>query len=346
MMSITENTLSASSRGEQDVEFAWPMYDMPVTLLGEAGRWFTLEREGDAVIVCPKGPLPRRCTIRPAALFQQDRGFSEANTVMGRLVFPKGAAQHQRYRPFTRDPHRQLRELFFPLEAMPEDDWPTSATRWRNLESIAKRLCAMSAVPWNGLSANEVETLVEFVPCWPEPLEGCLLHALVQWTHHRGHCVIEIGSFRGRSASMLALGLRGADSDSPLISIDPHSEEPHNLAHVRLALTQLGEEKRLVQIAHTSDRAWRVLRPGSASMIFVDGDHAYHQVVSDFTHYRDLLAPGGCMVFHDYGYGNHNGRPEVQPDVRRAVDEHVIPNAGFKLLLLAHTLLALEKLPG
>ena len=81
-------------------------------------------------------------------------------------------------------------------------------------------------------------------------------------------------------------------------------------------------------------------------MIYVDGDHAYHQGVSDFTHYRDLLAPGGCMVFHDYGCGNHNGLPEAHPDVRRAVDEYVMPSAGFKLLLLAHTLMAFEKLPG
>jgi hypothetical protein len=73
------------------------------------------------------------------------------------------------------------------------------------------------------------------------------------------------------------------------------------------------------------------------------GDHSYPQVVADFANYRDLVAPGGCIVFHDYGYGAHNGRPDVVPDVRRAIDEHVLPAGGFRPLLLAHTLFALVK---
>ncbi len=80
-------------------------------------------------------------------------------------------------------------------------------------------------------------------------------------------------------------------------------------------------------------------------MVFIDGNHSYDQVVADFTNYRDLLAPGGCMVFHDYGYGPHNGRPEADPDVRRAVDDHVFGCPGFKPVLLAHTQLAFVKQP-
>jgi len=49
------------------------------------------------------------------------------------------------------------------------------------------------------------------------------------------------------------------------------------------------------------------------------------------------------MVFHDYGYGSHNGREDVVPGVRPAIDEHVIPHAEFTPLLLGHTLFALMK---
>ena len=316
--------------------------DIPVTLLGEPGRWFAVEHDGGAVMVRPKEPLPRRCTIRPVALFEQHGRFPNANTVMGRIVFPHGATEGQRYQAYSHDPRRKLRELFLPVEAMPDDDWLTSAARWRNFEAIAKRLCLAAEVPWKGLSPSDVDDLVRFVP-FPEVLEGCVLHALTQWAQGRGEAVIEVGSFRGRSISMLALALRGVGSESPVISVDPHLEEPHNPAHVRLSLAELGEEKRLVQFAYSSDRAWRFLRPGSASLVFIDGDHSYRQVVSDFNNYRDLLAPGGCMVFHDYCYGNHNGLPEANPEVRPAVDEQVMPKSEFRPLLLAHTLFAFVK---
>ena len=345
-MSVAEPVVNALPSTRRDAENALPLDEVPVTVLGDAGGWFTVERDREALILRTKEPLPARCTIRPAGLLEQDRGFPEANMVMGRLVFASRATQEQRYRAFTDDPHRKLRELFLPVEAAPNDDWPNTPGRWRNFEAIAKRLCEAAGVPWAGLSTEEVEKLVKFVP-WaaPEPVEGCLLHALAQWTHRRGRCVIEIGSFRGRSASMLGMALSGVESSSPVISVDPHSAEPHNLAHVRLALAQIGEEQRLVQIARPSNEAWRMLRPESASLIFIDGDHTYAQVVADFNNYRDLLAPGGVMAFHDYGFGEHNGRPEAHPGVRPAVDKHVMPADDFKPVMLAHTLMGFAKTP-
>ena len=178
---------------------------------------------------------------------------------------------------------------------------------------------------------------------WPEPLEGCLLHALVQATHTAGNCVVEIGSRRGRSLSMLAMALRGISSDALLFSIDPQEERRHNLEQARLALMQIGEADRLVQIKATSDKTATVLGRGVAALIFVDGDHSYDQVIRDFENYREVLAPGGCLVFHDYGYGNHNGLPEADPDVRRAIDDHVMSADGFRPLLLAHTQFAFMK---
>ncbi len=195
---------------------------------------------------------------------------------------------------------------------------------------------------WSGLTTEDVDLLEQFVP-WPEPLEGCLLHALIQAFHGKGEIVVEIGSFRGRSASMLALALRGVGSDAPIFSIDPHTDQPCNAQLVRLALSQLGESQRLVQIPYSSDYASRLLKPESASLIFIDGDHSYDQVLSDFRLYREILAPGGCLIFHDYGYGNHNSMPEANPDVRKVVDQHVMTDENFKPLLLAHTQFAFIK---
>ncbi len=321
---------------------AFDLTDIPVSAVGQAGSWLTVTKQDDAVVVSPSGPMPRRCTIRPAALFEHELGFVEANIVMGRLVFANGSTEPQTYRPFTLDSRRTLRELFFPVEPMPEDDQPASAMRWKNCQAIARRLLSKVGISWGGLSPRDLDQVVRF-DLHHEPLDRCMLHALAQWTRERGDCVIEIGSYRGSSAALQAMGLRGVSSDSLLISIDPHLEMPFNRQQVRLALREIGEEDRLVQFPCVSDRAATFLRPGCASMIFVDGDHGYEQVVADFRNYVDLLAPGGCMLFHDYCWGSHSGLPEPQPDVRRAVDEHVMTCDALKPLVLAHTLMVFVK---
>ncbi len=330
---------STPARGVERFDFP---ADIPASLIGQAAAWFRLSRRDRTISVEPQQPLPRRCTIRPAALFQHERGFPDVNTVMGRLNFASGSADPQPFRPYTEDPHRQAMGLFFPVEAMPDDDWPTSPHRWSNHQAIARHLLTSTGIPWTGLTNRDIAELVEFVP-WPEPLEGCVLHALTQWRHETGKCVIEIGSLRGRSLAMLAMALRGVGSESLLLSIDPHAEHRSNADQLRVTLRQIGEENRLTQIQCGSDQACHILAPRSASLIFVDGDHSYRQVLADFQNYRDLLAPGGCIAFHDYGYGNHNGQPEADPDVRRAVDEHVFTDATFSPLLLAHTLMAFVK---
>ena len=342
-MSITGRDSSAATLDMDGDINPFTLDDVQILPVGQPAAWLDIKRKGDSVVLKPHAPMPKRCTIRPAALFSQDRGFPDASTVMGRVTFARGSTSEQIYKAYTCDPRRRLCELFFPIEAMPDDEWPTSVQRWSNHQAIAKRLLTAAEVPWNGLSARDMTELVDFVP-WPEPLEGCLLHALTRWTHERGGCVLEIGSLRGRSLSMLAMALRDAKSESSLISIDPHWDQPHNHGQVRFALRQIGEEDRLVQIRHTSETAARILGREVASLIFIDGDHSYEGALADFERCRDLLAPGGCMVFHDYGFGKHHGEPDFHPGVTRTIDEHVLNDSDFRPLLLAHTLFAFVKI--
>lgn len=315
---------------------------VPVHLLGEAAGWFSLSQDANQVIVSPRKAMPRRCTIRPAAIFQHTNGWFEANIVMGRLAFPNGSTDPVTYRPFTRSVYRNLKELYFPVEAMPEDEWAGSVQRWKNHQGIAKRLLSAAGISWSGISQQEIDDLVRFV-VWPESLEGCVLHALAQRYNDRGLYLLEIGSYRGCSATVLSLALRRASSDALLFSVDPHRDQPHNLEHVRLAMRQIGEETRLVQVACDSDRAANCLAKESASLVFIDGDHSYEQVRADFENYRHLVVPGGCLIFHDYDFADHNGQPALHPGVRRVVDEIVMNSVEFRPICLAHTLFAFEK---
>jgi hypothetical protein len=78
-------------------------------------------------------------------------------------------------------------------------------------------------------------------------------------------------------------------------------------------------------------------------MIFVDGDHSYERVADEIEHYCDLLAPGGCIAFHDYGCGPHHGRFDEEHEVRRAVDDDMFALPDFRPLLLAHSLMVFAK---
>jgi predicted O-methyltransferase YrrM len=340
---LPPRSMGPQTRSHAKIVQTAKLKNAPVYLVGPRSGDFAVEAAGDRLEIRPKQPLACRHTIRPVAIFENSRGYPNLNSIMGRMVFPNGSSEPLPYRPFTRDPKRSLKALFLPIETMPDDDWNTSSVRWQNCEALAEHLVESAGMTWNGLTDKDVQALVDFVD-WADPYEGCLLHAMVQWTHECGCSVIEVGSYRGRSASTISLALAGVASESPLISVDPHIDQPFNRQHMHVALRQIGQEERLVQIIRGSDDAARLLRDGCASFIFIDGDHSYEQVVRDFQNYRGLLAPGGIIAFHDYGYGDHNGHEDHCPGVRRAVDEFVLSDLSFKPLLLVDTLFAFKSL--
>jgi len=319
--------------------FAHP--DVSCLVVGPGADWFDMHRDGSKFRLVPRGPLPARCTIKPVALFEHAGGFPGLCTTMGKLFFAPGATDAQTYEPFTLDPDRRFAEILLLTESTPEDELPASRIRWSNAEAPIRALVARAGFKWNGLSDDDHRELLN--DAWYQPVEACALHALAAASVGRGTCMIEVGSLRGLSIAMLARGVRSVGGSEKLISVDPHGDGPHNAEYVRLALRSIGEESRLVQIVAPSDEACHSLRPGSASLIFIDGDHSRGQVLADFENYRDLLAPGGVLVFHDYGIGRHNGKPEDNPDVRPVLDGHVFTAPTFEPLLLAHTLMAFRR---
>jgi len=317
--------------------------DVPVVLCCSVpGVDFEVSVAGNELSILSRRPLPRRCTMRPMALFENGRGYVDITTAMGRLVFPHGATAAENYKPFTQDKNRRLRKLYLAVEAMPEDDQPASRWRWQNTLPVAEDLLKASGVPWNPPARQEIDQLLTFAD-WPVPIEACVLYVLTAWAQARGRFVLEVGSFRGSSLMVLAMALRAAKSDLPIVSVDPHLDQPFNRDHALLALRQIGEDGRLIQIPMRSDVVAGLLQPASASLIFIDGDHGYEQVKADIANYDPLLAPGGCMVLHDYGFGAHNGYPDPHPGVRRAVDEVLFGRPDHRPILSAHTMVAFVK---
>lgn len=136
-----------------------------------------------------------------------------------------------------------------------------------------------------------------------------------------GRDVVEIGSFRGRSACALAVGsLRGARN--AVYAVDPHDEfvgvkggrfgPPDRAAfYAHLVRLGLGELVRLVALP--SRRAARAWDAPTIGLLFIDGDHRYAAVRADFEAWYPRVCGGGWIGLHDADC----------VDVERLVDEVV-----------------------
>ncbi|MCW3009948.1 MAG: hypothetical protein JWO90_352 [Solirubrobacterales bacterium] len=118
--------------------------------------------------------------------------------------------------------------------------------------------------------------------------------------------VVEIGSFRGRSACVLATGA------PRVVCIDPHmgsDRGPQEIAanpelgasdfdtfHANLA--QAGVADRVEHVRALSGEALDRV-PGPAHVLFVDGAHRYGPALDDLRRWGAKVPPGGRMLVHD-----------------------------------------------
>jgi predicted O-methyltransferase YrrM len=141
---------------------------------------------------------------------------------------------------------------------------------------------------------------VEAMDGWLLPAEGKLLNRLAARCA-RG-VIVEIGSWKGKSTCWLA-----KDSKVPIYAIDPHtgSEEHHRdlgkvatFAEFKRNLSSLGLWNRVTPIVKRSvDATSDVQEP--IELLFIDGDHSYEAVKSDFENWFAKVSIGGVVAFHD-----------------------------------------------
>lgn len=121
--------------------------------------------------------------------------------------------------------------------------------------------------------------------------------------------VIEIGTANGNSA--IAIGQALEDNGiGKLYAIDPDKQEL-----VLLAIKKAKLQKRIEYITDYSFNAIPSLQLKHVDFVFIDGDHSYENVVIDFNLVKNLLMPGGIIVFHDTIF--HSGPKQFVQELQK-----------------------------
>jgi predicted O-methyltransferase YrrM len=119
--------------------------------------------------------------------------------------------------------------------------------------------------------------------------------------------IVEIGSYRGRSAVALALGSLSGNQN-PVYSIDPHIYfrgimggmfGPEDQAYLYQNLTQARVGHIVFIISLPSKAAAKAWSEKNIGLLFIDGDHSYEAVYLDYEKWRPFLVIGSTIAFHD-----------------------------------------------
>lgn len=139
--------------------------------------------------------------------------------------------------------------------------------------------------------------------------EAALLYGLAKRVSP-GAAIVEIGRFKGGGTLLLASAL---PEGGELWSYDLHValradlSGPQLDAELSAALDRYGLADRVHLLVGDSRSAEPP--PRAPELVFVDGDHSYEGARADYERWRDIVAPGGHLLFHDAvdtgGYGNH-----------------------------------------
>jgi predicted O-methyltransferase YrrM len=121
-----------------------------------------------------------------------------------------------------------------------------------------------------------------------------------------GGCIVEIGTFHGKSTVALALGAQ-AGSKAKVYGVDPLVTYVGAFGRTITAAEKIVLFQNLL-VAGVAEHVW-LLQTTSAraacgfaepvALLWVDGDHSYEGVKGDLESWAPHVVPGGILAFHD-----------------------------------------------
>ena len=190
--------------------------------------------------------------------------------------------------------------------------------------------------------AKEIAWTVRNIAPWDSVTnpEGRLLYKLAK--RCKNGCIVEIGSWKGRSTIWLAKGSL-AGCNPTVYAIDPHTgtatHEQYNRKetldefHLNMKEAEVTNiVKPLVMTSEKASKGW----DKSVGFAFIDGSHDYKSVLFDFTTWACCMANGGVAALHDtVGYdGPH-----------KVAINHLFKSRKFAHIGVCHKITYARKVP-
>jgi predicted O-methyltransferase YrrM len=135
--------------------------------------------------------------------------------------------------------------------------------------------------------------------------------------------IVEIGSFKGRTAVSLVFGSRRKGREK-IYAIDPQENPEVKAAFLENIRKGRAEDYILPIFKRSEDAAKEFHEP--IRLLFIDGCHEYADVKKDILLWKGFLIEGGIIAMHDYLSKNS---PAFLEGVQRAVDECIVGNPDF-----------------
>lgn len=151
-------------------------------------------------------------------------------------------------------------------------------------------------------------------------------------------CIVEIGTYRGRSTYVLSLG--AAESNRVIYAVDPH--EAYNDGHDiygnddRRAFIEMLASLQLTNViipvglpSSTVAKGWN--KP--VAMLWIDGSHHYEDVKADLANWHQYVSAGGYIAMHDTAH----------VDVSRALNEFLESHTDYTIIDRADSTTVMQK---
>lgn len=151
------------------------------------------------------------------------------------------------------------------------------------------------AESWNGSELKDYLALSSKSPFPAFQIEQEILELLKFIRSAKPNNILEIGTARGGT---LYLFTKVASDSATIMSVDLKIERKD-------LLSSFGRKQQTVSLLEADSRAKETIDriqlhfPNGIDLLFIDGDHSFEGVETDFNNYSGLVNPGGMIVFHD-----------------------------------------------
>ena len=152
-----------------------------------------------------------------------------------------------------------------------------------------------------------------------DPIDKELYSEMVN-KYPSGSHFVEVGSYKGKSASLMAVEMINNNKDIKFDCVDTWLGSPEHqiLAEVRNDTLFNIFTENIKPVAHkvnairaASVEASSLYEDKSLDFVFIDADHSYEAVKEDLEAWFPKMKDGGTIAGHDYGNPTNGVKPAV-----------------------------------